>query len=100
VENHSRVRDEEIDWCIYRLIADKDAMTVSGVIACSWLESSIVEASLRRLIRAGLIAQIQDRLSLLSFQETLIQQQLQEDQSPVYLEEGVIKVKFERENTI
>jgi Mn-dependent DtxR family transcriptional regulator len=100
VEYTSRVREEEIDWCIYRLVADKDAMTVSEIITCTQLESSIVKSSLQRLIRARLIARVQDRLCLLSFQETLIHRQLQEDASPVYLEDGVIKVKFDREKTI
>jgi hypothetical protein len=95
------VREEEIDWCIYRLIADGDAGTVSSVKTFTQFESAIVDASLQRLLRAGLIALAKDRLCVLSFQETLIQRQIQEfADSHVYWEDGVIRVKKDREHSI
>jgi hypothetical protein len=95
------VREEEIDWCVYRVIADGDAKTLSEAIRYTHLGSAIVEASVQRLIHTGLIARTPDRLRILPFQETLIHRQIQaEADCPVYLDDGVIKLRDERENTI
>jgi hypothetical protein len=94
------VREEAIDWCIYRVIADGDARTTHEVIYCTHFESSVVESSLRRLVHAGLVTQINDLICLVPFQETVMYGQVREDvKCPVYLENGMIKVKKDQEST-
>jgi hypothetical protein len=61
------VRDEEIDWCVYRLIADGDTDAVSGILDCTQFEIPVVEASLARLMRAGLITREENHLCILLF---------------------------------
>jgi hypothetical protein len=95
------VREEEIDWCVYRVIADGDTETVSGVIARTHLEPGVVKGSLGRLIRAGLVDQIQERIRVLPFQQTLLHNQMQmEGECIICVENGVIKVKRNQENEI
>ncbi len=95
------MREEEIDWCVYRVIADGDTETVPGVIARTQLEPGVVKDSLRRLIRTGLIDQIQGRIRVLPFQQTLLHNQMQrEGEDIICMENGVIKVKRDQENEI
>ncbi len=99
-EVHSRVRDEEIDWCVYRVIADGDATILAEVISCLRCDPTVIRASVSRLIRAGLIAREGDCLSIRGFQDTLLHQQMQDDDCPVYLDGGVIKVKNDQERPV
>jgi hypothetical protein len=96
-----RVREEEIDWCVYRVIADGDAKTRSEIDTCTRFTPPVVDCSLRRLIRAGLIGQTDDLFRVLPLQQMLLSCQIREDRnSPIYLENGIIKVKKDRESTI
>jgi hypothetical protein len=92
------VREEEVDWCIYRSIADGDARTRLEIIAFTRFDPSLIDVSLDRLVKAGLLIQTGDYLRVLSFQESIFQKQIQSDEdSPIHLENGVIRVKKGRE---
>jgi hypothetical protein len=94
-----RVREEAIDWCIYRMIADGDAKTTLEIINCTHFESSLVESSLQRLIRAGLVMQVHGLLCVVPYHAMLMHNQIREDaDGSVYLETGVIKVKKYQES--
>lgn len=95
------MRDEEIDWCIYRVIADRDAGSVREGIACTGFDPSVVKASIDRLIRIGLIGQTGDVLYTLPPHGFVAKCLLQGDlNSPVFIEQGVVKLKKDRENRI
>ncbi|MDD1678361.1 MAG: hypothetical protein LUO93_04150 [Methanomicrobiales archaeon] len=95
------MREEEIDWCIYRIIADGDAKTRDTIGGCTRFELSVIEVSVHRLMQAGLIGRQGDTFTILPFQQTLAHGQVREgEDSPIYLEDGIVKVKKGRESTI
>ena len=92
------MREEEIDWCIYRSIADGDARTRLEIIAFTRFDPSLIDVSLDRLVKAGLLTWTGENIRVLSFQEVIFQNQIQNDEeSPLYLENGVIRIIKDRE---
>ena len=92
---------EEIDWCIYRLLADGDATSVIEVIECLGFDPETVETSLRRLQQADLIDRSGIQLRLLSIQESLLRNQIRMDKdNPLVMENGVIRVRKKEEKPI
>ncbi len=51
------MKDEEVDWIIYHIIAGKTACTAGDLAEQTGLSVDTVESSVRRLIRAMLVAQ-------------------------------------------
>jgi Mn-dependent DtxR family transcriptional regulator len=95
------VDTEEIDWCIYRLLADGDATSVIDVIECLGFDPETIEASLRRLQQADLIDRSGMQLRLLSIQESLLRNQIRMDEgNPLVMENGVIRVRKREEKQI
>jgi Mn-dependent DtxR family transcriptional regulator len=95
------VDTEEIDWCIYRLLADGDAISVLEVIECLGFDPEVIEASLRRLQQADLIDRSGMQLRLLSIQESLLRNQIRMDEeNPLVIENGVIRVRKREEKPI
>ena len=95
------MREEEIDWCVYRVIADGDAVTLVDVVHCTGYDPHVVGSSVNRLERAGLLRRSGELLTILTFQELLLCCGLRNDEnSPVFIENGVVRVKKDRENTI
>jgi hypothetical protein len=91
------VRDEDLDWEIYHLLLDGKVRTAADLLAAGYGES-LVEASLGRLEKCLLIEREGGSVRVLSFQESLLLCQLKnEDESPLVLENGVIRVRTDGE---
>lgn len=88
------MKDEDIDWMIYHIIASEPGVTKEKLAAASGLDAAATESSLVRLERAFLIEHTNDALRALSFGESLIKTQVKySDDLPFVLENGLIKEK-------
>ncbi len=94
------MRAEDRDWQIYHIIADKSEITVDEVCKLTGREESIAEESLERLNRYGLISRKEDKYAANSIQAFMITAEMKRamKDSPIYMEDGVIKVKKEGGN--
>jgi hypothetical protein len=91
------VRDEDLDWEIYRAIADGKARTMAD-LAARGHDPVHVEASVGRLERSLLVERRGDSVRVLSFQEAILLCQVKnEKDSPLMLENGVVRVKTDGE---
>jgi hypothetical protein len=88
------VKDEDIDWMIYHIIAREPGVTTENLVAASGLDAAATESSLARLQKAFLIERTGDAVRVLSFGESLIKTQVKySDDFPIVFENGVIKEK-------
>jgi Mn-dependent DtxR family transcriptional regulator len=88
------MKEEDIDWMIYHIIARKPAVTTGDLASASGLDAAAVESSLARLCKALLIERTDDTVRVLSFGESLIKTQVKySDDLPFVIEDGVIKEK-------
>ena len=88
------MKDEDIDWMIYHIIAREPGVTTENLVAASGLDATATESSLNRLQKAFLIERIKDTVRVLSFGESLIKTQVKySDDFPIVFENGVIKEK-------
>ena len=89
-----KVKDEDIDWMIYHIIACEPGVTTGNLAATSGLDAAATESSLARLQKALLIERTGDAVRALSFGESLIRTQVKySDDFPIVFENGVIKEK-------
>jgi len=87
------VRKEDIDWTVYHIISATDTITIKEISSRSGYSLDIIECAISRLKKTNLIDQENDNVRALSVQETILRCQIKD--SPIYLENGVIKVKPE-----
>jgi hypothetical protein len=88
------VKEEDADWLIYHLIAQKSAVTAEELVKESGLEAAAVDASLARLDHNLLINRTGSTVRVLSFGESLIKCQAKYDNElPYVIEDGVIKAR-------
>jgi hypothetical protein len=88
------MKEEDIDWMIYHIIARKPAFITGDLASASRLDAAAVESSLARLRKALLIEQTNDTVRALSFGESLIKTQVKySDDLPFEIVDGVIKEK-------
>jgi len=88
------VRDEDLDWLVYRRIADTNGITADDLFACIRQDPAAVEASLKRLERYLLIERTGALIRALSLQESLVLCYCRHARNlPIYVENGVIRVK-------
>jgi Mn-dependent DtxR family transcriptional regulator len=88
------VKEEDIDWMIYHIIAKRPAVTSGDLATASGLDAAATESSLARLERALLVERTDDKVRVLSFGESLIRTQVKySDDLPFFIENGVIKEK-------
>ena len=94
------MREEERDWQIYHIIAEKPGITVDEVCSVACTKKTIAEDSVNRLQKFKLISRKGDAYAVKSIQEMLITAELERamKDSPIYMENGVIKVQKESEN--
>ena len=94
------MREEERDWQIYHIIAEKPGITVDEVCSVAGTKKTIAEDSVNRLQKFKLISRKGDAYAVKSIQEMLITAELERamKDSPIYMENGVIKVQKESEN--
>jgi len=91
------VRDEDIDWIIYHRIPERSGITVAELAAGTGLSEDAVGASVARLCRYLLARESEGRVHVMSIQESLLECMCRhESNSPIYVENGVIKVKQDR----
>jgi hypothetical protein len=91
------VRDEDLDWEIYHLLLAGKIRTIRDLEAAGY-DPTLVEASLSRLEKSCLIERRGGTVRPLSLQEAVILCCLKYDrESPLCIEEGVIRVRPEEE---
>ncbi len=92
------MKDEEIDWQVYHVMSGQDESDIKELVRRSGLDTSTVEASLRRLEKNLLIGCRDGKNKVLSINESLIRCQIRYDNSlPYTIENGVIKEKKRRD---
>jgi hypothetical protein len=88
------VKDEDIDWMIYHIIAREPLVTIEKITAVSGLDAPAAESSITRLQQALLVERTESSVRVLSFGESLIKTQVKySDDFPIIFENGVIKEK-------
>ncbi|MFA6225369.1 MAG: MarR family transcriptional regulator [Methanoregula sp.] len=88
------MKDEDLDWMIYHIIAREPAVPTEKIVAASGLDAPTIESSLARLQQALLVERKNDTVRVLSFGESLIKTQVKySDNLPFIFEDGVIKEK-------
>jgi predicted transcriptional regulator len=88
------VKEEDADWLIYHLIAQKSGITVEELVSECGLDAATVAASLDRLDRNLLIDQTGGKARVLSVGESLVKCQAKYDNAlPYVIENGVIKAR-------
>jgi len=93
-EEYIQVKDEDVDWMIYHLVAQKDQTTADELVTASGIAKPLVSASLDRLVQYLLIDRDGDAFHALSISEALIKCQIKNTcDSPVTIENGVIKMR-------
>jgi len=87
------MRDEDLDWEIYHALIGGKFRTEADLAGCGY-DPGLVEASLCRLERYLLIERRGGGLRALSLPESiLLCQARNEEDSPLVIENGVIRVK-------
>jgi Mn-dependent DtxR family transcriptional regulator len=88
------VKEEDADWLIYHLIAQKREVTAEELADESRFEAAAVAASLDRLDRNLLIDRTGGKIRVLSVGEALVKCQTKYDTAlPYVFENGVIKAR-------
>ncbi|MEN6395040.1 MAG: MarR family transcriptional regulator [Methanoregula sp.] len=88
------MKEEDADWLIYHLIAQKTEVTAGELADESNLDAVTVAASLDRLDHNLLIDKTGAKVRLLSIGESLIKCQAKYDNAlPYVIENGVIKAR-------
>lgn len=91
------MREEERDWAVYCLISEGSATARESIGGMLNLDPDTVEESLRRLEANLLIGREGTELRVLSIGESIVRCQARYDNDfPVYVENGVIKVRQKR----
>ncbi|MGA2933697.1 MAG: MarR family transcriptional regulator [Methanomicrobiales archaeon] len=91
------MRDEEIDWAVYHALLDGKAGTFQG-LACLGYEPRLIEESVRRLEKYYLVERAGDSVRVLSFRESLLLCQANNDETcPFIVENGIIRARSEQE---
>jgi hypothetical protein len=88
------VKEEDADWLIYHLIAQKSTVTAEELVRESGLDAAAVDASLARLDHNLLINRTGSDIRVLSIGESLVKCQVKYDNElPYGIENGVIKAR-------
>ncbi|MBN1432844.1 MAG: MarR family transcriptional regulator [Methanomicrobiaceae archaeon] len=89
------MREEEIDWDIYHIIAYENSASIEEISSKSGFESETITESLKRLESNCLIRYDGEKAGILSVPEMLLKCRIKhavcEPDSPVIIENGVIK---------
>lgn len=89
------VRQEEIDWSIYHIIAYENIVSTEGISSKTGFDEETVKESLKRLESSSLIGYDGENAKILSIQEMILKCKIKNTasapDSPVIIENGVIK---------
>ena len=87
------MRDVDIDWAVYHALLDGEAGTIEG-LSCLGYEPRFIEESVRRLEKYHLVERTGDSVRVLSFKESLLLCQAENDETcPFVVENGIIKAR-------
>ncbi|MBN1166923.1 MAG: hypothetical protein JXA44_07305 [Methanospirillaceae archaeon] len=89
------MRESDIDWVIYHIIAaSDDGCTRCRISNESVYDDPVIDSSLQRLVSFCLIREQEQVYRAVSIEEYILQSQLRYcERSQIILENGVIKVK-------
>lgn len=91
------MKDEEIDWALYHMLEDGKPTKITELCERSGFSPEIVSNSLTRLENNCLICVTGDCANLLSLSDMMMINELKYAPNfPVYMENGVIKIKPEK----
>ena len=89
-----RVREEDLDWKLYHILAADPSKGEEELAAIACVSSDTIRSSLGRLVAAHLLERGDSGYRVLSIQEMLLRCQARYDKScPFFLENGVLKMK-------
>jgi hypothetical protein len=88
------VKDEDLDWIVYHILSDTGAKTEEAIVGETGFPAADISASLTRL-KSNLLIECRDgTYDVLSIPEMLFRCQCRyETDSPVIIEDGIIKIK-------
>jgi len=90
------VKEEDADWIIYHLVAQKESITTEELITVSEMDAEIVHASLARLERYLLIECSGNSVQVLTIGEAILKCQIKNTMDPGFeIVDGVIKARKE-----
>ncbi len=90
------VKEEDADWIIYHLVAQKDSITTEELIAVSGMDAETVRASLARLERYLLIECSGNSARAVTAGEAILKCQIKNTPDPRFeIVDGVIKARKE-----
>jgi predicted transcriptional regulator len=86
--------DCDVDWKLNHMLTDEKPVMIKELIERSGWDRGVVEASLSRLENNCMITVTENSASLLSLSEMLIlNNMIHTPNTPIYIENGVIKAK-------
>lgn len=89
-----RVREEDLDWKLYHILAADPSKGEEELAAIACVSSDTIRSSLERLVAAYLLERVETGYRVLTIQEMLLRCQAKYDKScPFFLENGVLKMK-------
>jgi hypothetical protein len=88
------MRNEDVDWTLFHLIPENETPTISELIDKSGFSRDEVVSSLTRLEKNCLIHVIGENVHALSITEIFMMHEVtSSNQSDIYIENGIIKVR-------
>jgi hypothetical protein len=92
------VREEDLDWDVYHIIAMEGSIAYDELAQMIDQPGNVIRDSVARLERKCLVARMEGGVRVLSVQESIARCQLQHCMDDcMYLDNGVIKVRPEAE---
>lgn len=90
------MKEEDADWVIYHLIAQKETTTAEELIVASEMDADTVDASLARLERFLLIERSGASVRAVTIGEAILKCQLKNTMDPRFeIVDGIIKARKE-----
>ena len=90
------MKEEDIDWIIYHLIAQKETITVEELIVASEMDADAVHASLARLERSLLIERSGVSVRAVTIGEAILKCQIKNTVDPRFeIVDGILKIRKE-----
>ena len=90
------MKEEDIDWIIYHLIAQKETTTVEELIIASEMDADTVHASLARLEHSLLVDHSGASVRAVTIGEAILKCQIKNSLDPRFeIVDGIIKARKE-----
>jgi hypothetical protein len=90
------VKEEDADWIIYHLIAQKETTTAEELIVASEMDADAVHAALARLERSLLVECSDTSFRAVTIGEAILKCQIKNTMDPRFeIVDGILKVRKE-----